>query len=69
MFGRFINWITLKDYESARTKATVDIVKRFSRGNTAVQNGDFLDSDGLRELSLQGDAAMRGLKKRSPPKH
>ena len=54
-------WLTLSDYDAEREAATTDIVARFSRGNVSVQNGQILDDDDLRKLSIRGERSLAGL--------
>jgi hypothetical protein len=62
-FRAIIDWLTLADYEAAKERATEQIVARFARGNTAVQNGQYIDEDKLRDLSAAGDRATESLRR------
>jgi len=58
-------WLTLKDYEKAKKRATAQIVSRFSRGNTSLQNGSYMDESELRDLTAAGDKAVENLRRRT----
>ena len=60
------DWLTLADYKAAKERATAQIVARFARGNTAVQNGQYIDEDKLRDLSAAGDRATESLRRNIP---
>lgn len=60
------SWLTMADYYEEMENATKQIATRYSRGNVSMQNGRYIDSDNLRELSLAGDRALARLKKRLP---
>ena len=62
-FAKLYNWLTLADYDSAKERATLDVIKRHARGNVAFQSGDVMDSAALHELSVAGDKATASLKK------
>jgi hypothetical protein len=62
----FYQWVTLLDYESAKDEATERVIKRYSRGNTSIQNGWYVSEDALKELSVKGDRAMAFLEGRVP---
>ncbi len=55
-------WLTLADYEAAKVRVTEQIVARFSRGNTAVQNGAYIDENEFRNLVAAGDRALESLR-------
>lgn len=62
MFGvhalrRLFDWLTLRDYEQADDAATVQVVKRYSRGNVNVQGGRFLSAAEMEARAL--DMAKR----------
>jgi hypothetical protein len=63
IFQRLRAWLRLDDYAAAKDKATDDIIARYSRGNTEIQNGHYLDRDKLNDLSARGDEAMSRLEK------
>ena len=65
-FHRLAAWLQLEDYSVAKQKATDDIVARYSRGNTSMQNGHYLDREKLNQLSMNGDQAMSRLEKLVP---
>jgi hypothetical protein len=61
-----IDWVTLKDYDTAKERATDEIVERLSRGNTLAQDGGSMEQDELDRMSLAADAAMLNLGHRVP---
>jgi len=63
VFKRLRAWLRLDDYAAAKDKATDDVIARYSRGNTEVQNGHYLELDKLNDLSSQGDKAMSRLER------
>ena len=65
MLAKLIDRIFHSGYEIAKEIATMDIVARFSRGNTAVQNGHLLDDPEIDELRLKNAKAMKRLAKAS----
>ncbi len=66
VFRCLLAWLHMEDYSAAKQKATDDIVARYSRGNTSMQNGDYIDRDKLTKLSALGDKAMARLAKLVP---
>jgi hypothetical protein len=62
-FRRLRAWLRLDDYTEAKSEATDRIIARYSRGNTSVQNGQYMDKDKLNDLSSRGDEAMSRLRK------
>jgi hypothetical protein len=63
VLAKLIDRVFHSGYEVAKENATMDVVARFSRGNTAVQSGHFLDEpeiNGMREKSAK---AMKRLAK------
>ncbi|NBC97341.1 MAG: hypothetical protein GVY27_13430 [Deinococcus-Thermus bacterium] len=46
----------------AKADNTRAVVRRFGRGNVAVQNGDILDQADLETLRKEGDAAVARLR-------
>jgi hypothetical protein len=60
------DWVTLKDYDNARERATDEIVERLSRGNTLAQDGGSMEQDELDRMSLAADAAMLKMAHRVP---
>ncbi len=63
IFRRLSAWFQIDDYSAAKEKATDEIIARYSRGNTLVQNGYYLDQRNLDSLSERGDHAMAQLDK------
>lgn len=57
--GRLLDWLTLRDYERADEAATIQVVKRYSRGNVNVQGGRFLTAEEM-------DARAADMAKRLP---
>lgn len=66
VFRELWQWLTMADYQVAKDKAALDVVKRYSRGNVSTQNGWLLDDEGLRALSAKGDRATAKLKRLLP---
>lgn len=60
---RLRDWLSLRDYDEARDKATKKIVARYSRGNIKVQLGSFLDRKNLDNRSLAADHSMANIQK------
>ncbi len=60
---KLVDWLRLADYSAAKEKATDDVVARYSRGNVAAQNGEYIDREKLDALSEEGDKAMTALDK------
>jgi hypothetical protein len=58
------DWVTLRDYEAAKERATDEIVERISRGNTLAQDGASMEQQELNSLSSAADAAMLKLGRR-----
>ena len=56
-------WMKLSDYEDAKKKATMDVVRRYARRNVLFQNGYVLDEEALRKLSAAGDRATARLER------
>jgi hypothetical protein len=50
-------------YELAKEVALIGIIRRFSRGNTAVQDGQIMDEEDVKALRVDGDKAFRRLEK------
>ena len=57
-------WLTLADYDEASKAATEQVMKRYARGNTSLQNGWYLDERDLTTLSKKGDIAAAHLSQR-----
>lgn len=62
--NRMINWITVRDYESAKQEATDQIIRRQSRGNIFSPNGWAMSSRQLEENSVQADSDIEYLERR-----
>jgi hypothetical protein len=65
VLGRLIDRFVLNGYELAKELATMNIVARFSRGNTAVQNGHLLDTSEIDKMRQKNAKAMKRLAKMS----
>jgi hypothetical protein len=62
---RFVRWLSLGDYDDAVRQAQASIVRRFSRGNVCIQNGDdVIDEAELNQLRSKGDRAAANLRVR-----
>ncbi len=59
-------WVTLRDYEAAKERATDEVVERLSRGNTLAQNGSSMEQSELNQISIAADAAMMRIERRLP---
>jgi len=55
------DWVTLRDYQQAKERATDQVVERLTRGNTLAQDGSAMEQDELDQLSRSADDAMRSL--------
>jgi len=57
----FLDWLKLKDYDRNKQRSTELAVRhlRRSRGNVAIQYGQFLSEIDLRSLSSSGDTAVQ----------
>lgn len=64
-FRKIRDWLTLADYGKAKREATRQVVRRYSRGNTSVQNGWFMDEAELESLSRKADDAMKEINRRA----
>jgi hypothetical protein len=62
----FYDWLTLRDYEEAKERATDQVVERLSRGNTLAQDGSAMERHELDCLSSAADAAMRKMRQQFP---
>ena len=58
MIAKFTDWFTLNDYFRARRLGTEGIVRKYTHGNVALQNGMGMSTDELRSLSAEADKAM-----------
>ncbi len=54
--------LLLGGYEAAKKAASRQIVARYARGNVAVQLGQFIDENDLKELRKAGDKAMQSIR-------
>jgi hypothetical protein len=63
MFGKFIDWLTLRDYEAVKKSAFRGIIGRYTRGNVAIQEGRYLTADDLTALGQTGDLAASNIRK------
>jgi hypothetical protein len=63
VLAKLIDKIFYSGYEVAKENATMDIVARFSRGNTAVQSGHFLDTPDIEEMRKANKKAIKRLAK------
>lgn len=66
LLRQFLDWLAVRDYDAAKRGAAAETAARYTRGNVAVQNGWFIDEDGLRDLSVQADEDMKAIEKRMP---
>lgn len=60
---KIVDWLTVNDYARAKRKAASSVAARYTRGNVHVQNGWFLDEEGLDRLSKSGNDAAASLRK------
>lgn len=56
-------------YESAKKRATLDVVSRYGRGNVSVQNGYILDKSQMKIQSKEADKALARMNKRAPARN
>ena len=63
MIKYFINEILLSGYEAAKEAGVLRVIRRYSRRNTSVQNGNIIDDKGLRNLRAEGDRAAAYLRR------
>jgi hypothetical protein len=63
-----IGWLNLSDYDVEIANNSEQVVSRFARGNTVLQNGEgaFVDEAALAELSHAGDRAIREIDRLVP---
>ena len=59
-------WVTLRDYEAAKERATEEVVGRFSRGNTLAQDGSAMEQADLTRISIAADIAIGKIQARLP---
>jgi hypothetical protein len=57
----FIDWITLRDYDTAKAAGVRRVVSRFIRGNVRAQSGHYLTEAEATEIERRGDKAMERL--------
>lgn len=57
-------WVTLRDYEAAKERATDEVVERLSRGNTLAQDGSSMEEPELTRMSVAADIAMKKIERR-----
>jgi hypothetical protein len=62
-FRTVYDWVTLRDYEAAKERATDEVVERLSRGNTLAQDGSAMEEAELLRISLAADVAMNKLER------
>ena len=60
------DWVTLRDYDAAKERATDEIVERLSRGNTLAQDGASMERGELDTFSAAADGAMTKLERLVP---
>jgi hypothetical protein len=63
MIGKFIDWLTLRDYERVKRSAFRGIIGRYTRGNVAIQEGRYLTADDIKALGQAGDLAALNIRK------
>ena len=61
-FSAIFNWLTLEDYREAKRLATHRIIAKQARGNVIAQDGEVMQVEELRDLSLRADSSLRRLK-------
>jgi hypothetical protein len=59
-------WLTLRDYEAAKERATDEVVERLTRGNTLAQNESSMEETELNRISIAADAAMEKIERQLP---
>ncbi|MGL4490220.1 MAG: hypothetical protein ACRCU5_12335 [Rhizobiaceae bacterium] len=62
MFDRFVNWLTLRDYDSEKKVAFRGIIGRYTRGNISIQQGRYLTRSDIEKLGKEGDKAAQKLR-------
>jgi hypothetical protein len=63
MFGKFIDWLTLRDYERVKKSAFRGIIGRYTRGNVSIQEGRYLTLEDVAALGTTGDMAAQNIRK------
>lgn len=61
MLANFRDWLCVRDYAQATAEATRRIVRKQSRGSVNAQNGWYMTTRDLRDLSRRADLSMREL--------
>lgn len=59
----FSNWLTLKDFHDAQRAAEEELVARYARGNTSIQNGWYIDEAGIEKLGRKGDRSFKKIRR------
>lgn len=67
MFKKFFGWLNLADLDTARREASMQVIARYSRGNTSIQDGRIMSRDDLARLSAAADQAMDRLRRAMRP--
>ncbi len=58
MMLRLSAWIGVEDYEARKLAATKRVVRRFARGNVALQQGRYITEA---ELKARSEAALKSM--------
>ena len=61
----FLDWLMVRDYDTAKADAQRRVVARFSRGNVLVQLGRFITPGDASKIIRRGDRAMDRLQRAS----
>jgi hypothetical protein len=62
MFDKFVNWLTLRDYETEKKNAFRGVIGRYTRGNVSIQEGRYLTAGDIRKLGEAGDVSAQNLR-------
>lgn len=62
MFDKFVNWLTLRDYDAEKKIAFRRIIGRYTRGNISIQQGRYLTTSDILEVGKAGDKAAQNLR-------
>lgn len=62
MFRKLTDWLNLADLDKARNAASLQIITRYARGNTSIQDGRSMNKCDLARLSALADEAMYRLR-------
>lgn len=54
---KLVEWLTFADYDAAKRDTARRAVRRYSRGNVALQHGLYLTQEDLDKMRVQGDRA------------